>query len=459
MRRKRSHFIRHQLLPMLVVFTVTTSVAWGWGGAFHSSITRAALDVLPQWEKDIWKDHIPSMIKEYCLIPDFYLTRPDLAGYAILDDYQVTLGDYTYRVTKDYIIRNGHFHLPDKQRENFRLYEYFFGKVVASLKENKIEDSAKFAGVLLHIMEDYSAPAHSVQGDNQFLLFKQFLPPPEKFTYTRLHGPIEYGSAPSAIPDHRLRLLGTSPSEVAFHMNDMMNSNIIEARGKVIPIIQAIYREDEKAALAENSIMARRSAGVSADVLHSAFCIAFGRFEIDTKNSLKTADISETVPQEAVYLAWRQHNLFSPIFGGAPTSGIILDKQGQPVPLILKVSAAGKLADRTIGRGIAVGTRQSLTGEPCVLSYIVPEDVYDRFEAVAGIHSQLGVDGAVILQVKGDGKLLYDSGPLERNDPARTVSVPLAGVKEIQLISFPARKASPDNFVVWGEPRYVKKDE
>ena len=95
--------------------------------------------------------------------------------------------------------------------------------------------------------------------------------------------------------------------------------------------------------------------------------------------------------------------------------------------------------------------------EPCVLSYIVPEGVFERFEAVVGIHSRLGEEGSVIFQVKGDDKVLFDSGPLTRDDPARNISVSLQGVKEIQLITFSGTKDHPYNYPVWGEPRLVKK--
>jgi hypothetical protein len=258
-------------LPWLALIMVLGLAAgnnlWAWGGKPHAVITRAALEVLPGWEKEIWKDLLPKIIEEYCLIPDKYLSRPDLAGYAILDDYQVKFTEYDYRIQQEFYIRNGHYHLPCDQKMNFRIYEFFLERIVSSLKAKRIEDAAKFAGVLLHVIEDFSAPSHSVTGDNQFYLFMQFLPPPEKFQYARLHGPIESGNVTAKIPDYRPKLLGESPSEAAFHLHRLMNQNIIQARGKVIPIIQAIYREDAPAADAENSVMAARAAQVAADML------------------------------------------------------------------------------------------------------------------------------------------------------------------------------------------------
>jgi hypothetical protein len=427
---------------------------WGWGGRPHSVITRAALEALPSWEREIWKDLLPKIIEEYCLIPDFYLSRPDLAGYAILDDYQVKFTEYDYRIQQEFFIRNGHYHLPCDQKMNFRIYEFFLERIVSSLKAKKIEDAAKFAGVLLHVIEDFSAPSHSVTGDNQFYLFMQFLPPPEKFKYARLHGPIESGNISAKIPDYRPKLLGASPSEAAFHLHRLMNQNIIQARGKVIPIIQAIYREDAPAADAENSVMAARAAQVAADVLDSAFQIAYGRSDASELAALREFDISGLIPMEATDLAWRQPQSCRPV--GYPTSNIILNRERQPLPLKLFTDRSGQRIETTFATGIAAGTRQSLTGEPCILSYIVPENVYDRFEAVAGLQSGMAVDGAVVFQVKGNDKVLFESAPFRRADPAVTIRVPLKGVKEIKLIAFPDTKDSADNYVVWGEPRFVK---
>lgn len=448
--------IHLRLLVVTMIFSLAAGNGlWGWGGKPHKVMTRAALEALPVWQQEIWKDLIPKIIDEYCLIPDFYLSRPDLAGYAILDDNQITFTEYGYQVKQEFVIRNGHYHLPGKQRDNFRLYEYFLDRIVSALKAEKLEDAAKFAGVLLHVIEDYSAPSHSVAGDNQFYLFMQFLPPPEKFQYLRLHSPIESGNVKADLADYRPRLLGSSPSEAAFRLHQRMNQIIIQARGKVIPIIQAIYREDRAAADAENSLMAVLGAEAAADALNSAFQIAFNRMDVGELTKLQEFDISGQIPLETIELAWRQPQMFRPL--GIPTSNIILNKDRQPLPLSLITDQSGQRNERIFLRGIAAGTRKSLTGEPCVLSYIVPEGVYDRFEVTAGLHSVLAVEGAVVFQVKGNEKILFESEPRNRNDPAVQIRVPLRGIKELQIIAFPETKDAADNFVVWGEPRLIKK--
>jgi hypothetical protein len=87
----------------------------------------------------------------------------------------------------------------------------------------------------------------------------------------------------------------------------------------------------------------------------------------------------------------------------------------------------------------------------------VPENVYDRFEVTAGLHSTMAVDGAVVFQVKGNDKVLFESGPRTKDDPAVDIRVPLKGIKEIQIVAFPDTKDAADNYVVWGGPRLIKK--
>jgi len=63
----------------------------------------------------------------------------------------------------------------------------------------------------------------------------------------------------------------------------------------------------------------------------------------------------------------------------------------------------------------------------------------------------------VVFQIKGNEKVLFESEPRDRKDPAVSIRVSLKGIKDLQLISLPGTKEAADNYVVWGEPRLVKK--
>ena len=88
---KKLDLIRFRSLVLMIILSLAAvNGLWSWGRKPHEVITKAALEVLPRWEQEIWKDLTPKIIEEYCLIPDFYLSRPDLAGYAILDAVSYT---------------------------------------------------------------------------------------------------------------------------------------------------------------------------------------------------------------------------------------------------------------------------------------------------------------------------------------------------------------------------------
>ena len=91
-----------------------------------------------------------------------------------------------------------------------------------------------------------------------------------------------------------------------------------------------------------------------------------------------------------------------------------------------------------------------------MLSYVIPEGVFTRFDAVIGLHASLAEEGSVVFQVKSGDNLLFDSGPLSKEDPTREISVPLGRAGEISLITFSGAKDHPDNYPVWCDPRLIK---
>ena len=76
-----------------------------------------------------------------------------------------------------------------------------------------------------------------------------------------------------------------------------------------------------------------------------------------------------------------------------------------------------------------------------------------------GLQSQLGEKGCVVFQVKGDDKIIFDSGPIKGSDLAKEVSVSVVGIKELKLITSAGSYVTSvldGNYAVWGEPRLVK---
>jgi hypothetical protein len=58
---------------------------------------------------------------------------------------------------------------------------------------------------------------------------------------------------------------------------------------------------------------------------------------------------------------------------------------------------------------------------------------YARFQAEVGIDDEVGPNGTVVFQVRGDGQLLFESEVLTGNDPPRRLDVPVTGVTLLEL--------------------------
>jgi hypothetical protein len=421
------------LIALLAVAGRNT--ACGWGGP-HGIITRAALQTLPEWQRRMLGDELQKLGDRYCVIPDLVYSDKELAPYATMDS----------RPGVRYLVG---LHLPGTHEENYEVLRYFIGKSVAAFKRDQPVDGARYAGTLIHALEDWGCPAHSVPGDNMFTLFKQFMPPPAAWEHTLLHGPIENGDLAVDIAGHRPRLLGTSIDEAAFNILHASQRTTINARAQVIPIIRGLYAGDTNAVTAAQLKAARPDAKLVVDALHTLLCLAAERFDPVAVTALGTVDLSDRIPLEATDLAMPQSAFFSKPFWGYARTGVHLRDGKVPVPLRLRVPDAGKSSERTFPAGIGTGTRSTLT-------YLLPVGVFARFETWAGLHAVLGATGRVVFEVRGNGRSLARVGPVAGDAPAEKICVPLAGVTNLQLIATSAGGKGKADYAVWGEPRLLK---
>jgi hypothetical protein len=409
--------------------------ALGWGGP-HSTITQAALKALPAWQQETLGDELKPLGSLYCAIPDLVYTRKDLAPFAALDS----------RPGVVYLVN---LHLPATPPENSDLLRYFLGKAVSALQTNNVAGAVRYAGTLAHMLEDWGCPAHAVPNDNMFTLFKQFLPPPEAYRYTPLHGPVENGTFPVEIASYRPRLLGTSVDEAAFNLLLRSQEATVYARGQVIPIIQALYVNDTNAWNAAQQKAARFDAELVADALYTFVCLGRARIEPAEAAPLRTVDLSAFAPLEAPSLYLPQTTFFSKPYWGHATRGVILKGGSEPVPLQLTVAEGGKATVKTFASGLGLGTRSAL-------SYQIPADAYQRFTALVGLQAKLGATGNVTFEVFGNGRSIARVGPVTGSMAAQPVNVSLAGITNLQLTASSSGGDGTGNYAVWAVPSLSK---
>ena len=342
-------------------------------------------------------------------------------------------------------------HLPPAPTEQYEVLCYFMGKAVEQLKAGRVDEGARYLGTLSHALEDWGCPAHSVPGDNMFTLMKQFLPPKDEYRFVPMHGPIENGSFTVDLGDYRPKLLGTSVEEAAFNLLQRVQESTIHARAQVIPIMQALYRKDEAASNAAQQKAGQFDAAVVADAVHTVLSLARGQFDPEAVTALRQVDLSARIPLEAPNLAIPQSAFFSKPYWGHATRGVSLREGKVPVPIRL-ATPDNTLGDKPLEEAMAVGTRSTLT-------YLVPKGVYDRLEVWAGLHAELGAAGSVVFEIQGsDGKTLAKTQVLG-GQPARRLSVPLAGQSSIRLITTAGSADSTSNYAVWGRPRLLKPEK
>ena len=386
-----------------------TAHAWG---PMHSSITEAAFDSLPEWERAIFSAQRARLIEFDCMIPD----------YARAASNRATLGKYA-------VLPNGDpfTHEPHGHRHNYEQMLHYVTQAVEQLRAGNADEASRYAGCLLHFLEDCGSPAHSIPGDNQHGLMKDLIVVPEKFRDRPLHGLIEDGQLTLDLAGYKPRLLGTTPEEAAFHLVERLHFAIRNARSQVIPILQGVFASDQNAMDAGRRKAATADAQISADALHTIVCIAKGKFDVAEKAKLETVDVASLTPLEMIAQSYFPQNTFfsNPYFGYPTTNGILKDGTGK-IPLVLRVMENGATAERSFPHGLGLGTHSRV-------SYALPAKTYDRFECRVGLHAPLGAEGSVAFRIFADGEAVFDSGIMTGADASRKITLPVWRVRELSF--------------------------
>ncbi|MFC5454266.1 NPCBM/NEW2 domain-containing protein [Prosthecobacter fluviatilis] len=408
----------------------TPSLVLGWGEPHHA-ITRAALEVLPAWQKEVLGGELKQLGDKYCMIPDHVFSDKENAKYAQMES-----------VPNEVYLKI--LHLPTQQPEYLEVMRYFMEQAVASLRSGKLGDAARYIGTVCHQIEDYGSPSHTVPGDNMFTLLQQFLPPTEAMKGQLMHGPIENGDFKVSIEGYKPALLGNTVNEAAWRLMHRVHDEILNARSTTVPIMQALYKEDKEDVVKHQKRAATMDAQVVADAVYTMMCLGMQKFAAEEQELLKRVQIGGFFPLEAASCYYPQQQFFSSPNWGHPRSGVILEGGTKEIPLKLCVGSS----NQEFKNGISAGM-----GKP--LTFLLPKDVYARFTVLAGLHPELGAKGRVEFTVSGDGKVLT-TVILNGTDPAKLLECDVAGVRELQLALTSRGLDAKSNYAIWAEPTLVK---
>lgn len=426
---------RHSPLAFALLALMIPSAVFGWGEPHHA-ITRAALNVLPAWQKKSLGDELARLGDNYCLIPDNVYSDKENARYARMES----------KPGEVYLLN---LHLPAQQPENLETMRYFMERAVEALRAGKTGDAARYMGTICHQLEDYGSPSHTVPGDNMFTLLQQFLPPTEAMKDQLMHGPIENGEFEVSIAGYKPSLLGTSVDEASWRLMHRVHEGILNARSTTIPIIQALYAEDQEAVVKHQLRAATMDAKVVADAFYTILCIGSQKFEAAEQTRLLKLPIGSFFPLEAASLYYPQSQFFSTPHWGHPRSGVVLAGGNKAMPLKLLVNDPNGNVAKEFADGISAGMGRSLT-------FLLPKNAYHRFTVLAGIHPELGAKGRVEFTISGDGKPL-GSKIISGTEPAHQFDCDLTDVTELQLTLTSRGLDGKSNYAIWAEPTLVKK--
>ncbi|MFH2069072.1 MAG: NPCBM/NEW2 domain-containing protein [Candidatus Omnitrophota bacterium] len=431
-------------------------------GKAHRLITRQALKTLPGWEQHVWEKETDNIIDEYCFYPDSYYdpdwTRRVLPYLFFLKNipFHYLPGnsvEYNYWSVILKGKRYGLKKLSEQPNTNWEFakkgFRYYFQKIAETLKKNKIEEAAKFAGVFIHVLEDAAACLHCLEGPDgaDIFVLDRFFLPPEKMKYlTPGMVMAEPDDADFDLRGYRPKLLGTSILEAVFNLYQRYCEVITHNRLRMVPIVLHTFSGRRNQANSMRSEVNKTSAQIVADALHTASCIAFSRFEKQQVKYLKKIHLNSLKPvsfPRHLSIPYR----FTPIIRNC-----CLDNNRRPVPLRLKLKRGGKVQVVVFAEGMGTGCHAEYR-----IVYELPANVYTRFKCAVGLHSELGRGGKIQVQVKICGKRVFkqifsDKYPAERVE----VSALSGGLLELAVKDKTGKWANPKNNIVWGDPLLIR---
>lgn len=418
----------------------------------HNIITQAAMQALPEWQRELWQSEISNLAQTYSLYgDDYWIDKKNIGPFFELPDGTVpacAIG--VLRDKKHYAQAVDFWESPFYDR-CICLFKYFMGQIAENIRKGDILSAAKFAGSAAHYLEDSGAPPHAADnGDIEFV--KDCLEIPEKFKAFPLHALMELSPAPFLIDGYQPRLYGLTLDEAAGNFIERYIELVLHARKFILPMAECVFKEDHARASELSRLAAVKTAEVFADYVYTAACMGTGRFEHGETERLNEVSLAGKWPYRMS--AWCPFPYLEP----APLmlKGINLDQDRKPVPCRLLVSPNGSAEIRTFPDALGAGLGMEY-------HFKIPAGVYSDFSVYPGIHAELGARKPVNIRIVFDEKTVYET-TLSPTGAAHKINLELKNVSGIKLIAPPPRDndlwyadpASANNHIVWAEPHLKK---
>ncbi len=215
---------------LLILILVTHCFAWH---RPHVQITRAAVRSLPVAMQQRLGSEERNLIEVYCWYPDRYVNADSLER-AVLRPYCENLDSKEiHNVTW-------------RRKEDLESLEYLLEAIADNLHNGKTVIAAQYAGVLAHLLEDSTSPAHCpVPFDEKFVYIRDLLPPPPGKEKIELHPALEITAPEFDLGTRSAQMVGRSIHEAAATLLDRCYAIIRDNRARLLEMVRAVYTDDD----------------------------------------------------------------------------------------------------------------------------------------------------------------------------------------------------------------------
>ena len=313
-----------------------------WQG--HALLGLRAAQGLPAWEIAMLKPDMSPEAINRPYMPEIKSVTDKLGAFCLILDwiYQKEFSAYCRQPNGRWI---PHGPATDSYGSalslttNVAIIEEMLQKMIAALRAQDFEEAVRHAGVIGHFLQEPFTPGHSV--DN--MLFEEFFPDPDPTRHIRLHCYFDCASGDFKPP--KPHLMGRTIQEAATWLLNEVRLGIREAKKMIEPVVRSVYRGDpdyvRKALLCRQSEWA---SFITASAWHTAFCIAFDRFD-----SAETAGMDQTKLTNLLPFFWHPGHYTHLL------PGCLVDNKGHRIPIdVWALDKNGNKTERRFEEGFGI---------------------------------------------------------------------------------------------------------
>lgn len=421
----------------------------------HSKLTQAVIDLLNPYFQ-LPDNTCKALIEKYCCYPDDFFSQ-DKGVHENIKPYMFVKDEIQFHYLPDSPLNELYrYWLPKPQEHRLEKpkafhnsnfshakegFEFYFNNIVKCFKEANYPEGAKFTGCLLHMLEDSSFGAHSLEGPygTDLFVLERLFEEQEDLSKTPLCILTALDCSKIKTFDYSPKLLGESVEEIVIHLYAAYVQNVSKSRRICFKIVQNVYNneEDENPELIQT--MFTNTVKMCTDMLFSVCSVANNEFK--GSEHLNKISLTELDPFEFPLGGSGGYRFLSYL------KNIAVNNDMQKIPLKLKLD--GKII--SFDKGISFGSHYEAS-----LCYWIPQDVYSAFDACIGLHPDyLNEKSGIKIQLINNNEVVQEVD-FNKNNSATQIKVKAPQGEFGFKISYLSSCPHQTNIIVIGSPTLQK---